>query len=142
MAVDGCIALSNDMTEQFGPIKTVDFRAFMRYPPMDEVEFYLRVVCYDGRVAYAKPEWIEIDLDDATVQSRPFLRLRPFQEVELHPLIPDSGGATLQVLMDDLWKCGVRPTEAVGSVGQLDAVQKHLKDMRRIAEKFLKINLP
>lgn len=38
-----------------------------------------------------------------------------------------------QVLMDDLWTCGIRPTEGQGSAGQLAAVQKHLEDMRRLA---------
>ena len=37
-----------------------------------------------------------------------------------------------QLLMDDLWNCGLRPTEGVGSVGQLKATQNHLADMRRL----------
>lgn len=32
----------------------------------------------------------------------------------------------LQVLMDDLWKCGVRPTEGAGSAGHAAATAKHL----------------
>ena len=38
-----------------------------------------------------------------------------------------------QQLMDDLWLAGVRPKEAAGSIGQLDAVKYHLEDMRSIA---------
>lgn len=38
-----------------------------------------------------------------------------------------------QILMDDLWACGVRPTEGRGTAGQLQAVQYHLEDMRKIA---------
>ena len=45
-----------------------------------------------------------------------------------------------QVLMDDLWACGIRPTEGMGSAGSLRATEKHLKDMRTIAFSALKIN--
>lgn len=34
-------------------------------------------------------------------------------------------------LMDELWNCGIRPTE-VGSPGELAAVKYHLEDMRRL----------
>lgn len=37
-----------------------------------------------------------------------------------------------QKLMDELWNCGVRPSEGAGSVGQLAAVQAHLQDMRTL----------
>lgn len=38
-----------------------------------------------------------------------------------------------QILIDDLWNCGVRPTEGTGSAGSLKATQEHLKDMQKIA---------
>jgi hypothetical protein len=44
-----------------------------------------------------------------------------------------------QVLMDDLWACGVRPTEGSGSAGSLKATENHLDDMRKIAFNRLKI---
>ncbi len=37
-----------------------------------------------------------------------------------------------QTLMDDLWVCGIRPTEGAGSAGSLAATQRHLEDMRRL----------
>lgn len=40
-----------------------------------------------------------------------------------------------QKLMDDLWDCGLRPSEGSGSAGQLAAVQKHLEDMRKLLSK-------
>jgi len=40
-----------------------------------------------------------------------------------------------QELIDDLWQCGVRPSEGSGSAGQLAAVQKHLEDMRSLVWK-------
>lgn len=37
-----------------------------------------------------------------------------------------------QELMDELWHCGLRPSEGTGSAGQLSATQKHLEDMRTL----------
>lgn len=37
-----------------------------------------------------------------------------------------------QQLMDDLWVCGLRPSEGTGSAGALAATQKHLEDMRKL----------
>lgn len=40
-----------------------------------------------------------------------------------------------QSLMDELYHAGVRPSQAAGSVGQLDAVKYHLEDMRTLVFK-------
>jgi len=37
-----------------------------------------------------------------------------------------------QRLMDELYNAGIRPTEGVGSPGQVKALQDHLADMRKI----------
>jgi hypothetical protein len=37
-----------------------------------------------------------------------------------------------QKLMDQLWDCGLRPSEGSGSAGALAATERHLKDMQRI----------
>lgn len=42
-----------------------------------------------------------------------------------------------QMLMDELWRCGLRPTEGTGSAGSLAATERHLADMRKIAFGFL-----
>lgn len=47
-----------------------------------------------------------------------------------HPVRLDKKEA--QLLMDDLWHCGVRPSDGAGSTGQLKATETHLKDMRRL----------
>ena len=44
-----------------------------------------------------------------------------------------------QILMDDLWDAGVRPSEGTGSAGALAATQKHLDDMRKIVFKELEM---
>jgi hypothetical protein len=45
-----------------------------------------------------------------------------------------------QMLIDCLWNCGLRPSEKVGTVGQLQATQKHLGDMRKLVEKWADID--
>jgi hypothetical protein len=42
-----------------------------------------------------------------------------------------------QRLMDELWNCGLRPSEGTGSAGSLKATQTHLADMQKIAFKLL-----
>jgi hypothetical protein len=65
--------------------------------------------------------------------------------------VPEMGGGKAafavnkehaQQLMDDLWRCGLRPTEGHGSVGQLGAVKDHLRDMQALAFGKLKIERP
>lgn len=41
-----------------------------------------------------------------------------------------------QFLMDELWHCGLRPTEGSGSAGSLAATEKHLQDMRALVFKL------
>ena len=43
-----------------------------------------------------------------------------------------------QELMDQLWSCGIRPTEGSGSAGSLAATERHLMDMQRIVFKDFK----
>lgn len=43
-----------------------------------------------------------------------------------------------QILMDELWNCGLRPSEGTGSAGSLAATERHLKDMQTIAMGLLK----
>jgi hypothetical protein len=38
-----------------------------------------------------------------------------------------------QFLMDELWRCGLRPSEGSGSAGSLAATERHLNDMRAVA---------
>jgi len=45
-----------------------------------------------------------------------------------------------QRLMDQLYEAGIRPTQGLGSVGQIEAVRAHLADMRKIAFQGLCIN--
>ena len=52
-------------------------------------------------------------------------------------LSPQEG----QVLMDDLWHAGLRPSEGSGSAGSLAATERHLADMRKLVGHQLKVTL-
>lgn len=58
------------------------------------------------------------------------LYAEPFAKIEIQEA---------QQLMDELWQCGLRPTEGAGSAGSLMATEKHLKDMQKIVYKKLGI---
>lgn len=75
---------------------------------------------FQGRVnAYAKrPEMMQREGNSLHLPIEPFAEL-------------DTTAA--QRLMDELWSCGIRPTEGRGSAGSLAATERHLDDMRRIA---------
>lgn len=44
-----------------------------------------------------------------------------------------------QRLMDDLWHCGLRPSEGTGSAGAMAATEKHLADMRKLVFETLPV---
>jgi hypothetical protein len=50
--------------------------------------------------------------------------------------------STAQQLMDELWRCGLRPSEGSGSAGSLAATECHLTDMRALAFAALKVPKP
>ena len=88
---------------------------------------------------------IEILLIDKTIDGRSGYG----QSVEFH--VPEKDGMIVeptfkldyddaQELMDDLWTCGLRPTEGSGSAGALAATQEHLKDMRKLVFDFVEKN--
>ena len=74
----------------------------------------------EGRRSYVEPVTIKT-LDEPCITS-PSMRLTPEEA---------------QMLMDALWRAGVKPTSE-GSPGQLDALRKHLEDMRSIAFGYVK----
>ena len=46
-----------------------------------------------------------------------------------------------QFLFDELFRAGLRPSDGSGSIGQLEATERHLEDMRKIALQFIKPKL-
>jgi hypothetical protein len=78
------------------------------------------------KIAHAKTVVFE-DVPDGTMFAEPTLRI---------------GETAAQSLMDQLWTCGIRPTEGHGSAGALSATQRHLEDMRQLVFKAHGIGKP
>jgi hypothetical protein len=88
------------------------------------ISFYLRQVTADSDAFIAQP--LEFKKHDNQTAAKPFLTLS----------MKDS-----QRLMDELWKCGLRPSEGSGSAGSLRATENHLSDMRKIVSNLLDVDL-
>ena len=88
----------------------------------NKIELSMVVAWSDGSLSAAKHvERVHVD-EGAVVD--------PFMVMPLE---------TAQLLMDELWGCGLRPSEGTGSAGSLAATERHLKDMKTIAFHALKI---
>lgn len=78
------------------------------------------------------------DRDSRTQELRPIILsiakepLKPSEYVGTDQMPTTMSIAEAQTLMEEFWRIGIRPTGAQGSVGQLDAVQAHLKDLQRL----------
>jgi hypothetical protein len=70
----------------------------------------------DGKLGIAKPLTYR-EVEKGAYMGDPTLRLC-------------TGEA--QQLMDELWRCGLRPSEGSGSAGALAATERHLADMRQL----------
>lgn len=80
--------------------------------------FYYRTEDDDGtQKVYLAATGEMKEITDAAVERSPTFSLRM-----------EEG----QQLMDELWRCGLRPTEGTGSAGAMAAVQAHLADMRKL----------
>jgi hypothetical protein len=75
----------------------------------------------EGHVFFAEPLVMrEVTIEEQCTQSRPTFSL-DFTEA--------------QRLMDELWNCGLRPSEGTGSAGAMAATERHLKDLQRLVFK-------
>jgi len=83
----------------------------------DSIEIAVFVNHDNGKVSVAEKLTL-VDFDPNSYLVDPTMRLKRDEA---------------QFLMDELWKCGLRPSEGSGSAGSLAATEKHLKDMQTIA---------
>ncbi len=60
------------------------------------------------------------------------LTFRPLEPTEVFEPQLELNDSEAQSLMDQLWQCGIRPTEGTGSAGAMAATQAHLADLRRL----------
>ena len=105
-----------------GNIKPIEFMA--RREEWDfGISLYSRQVTVGNGFYLAQPLMYE-KIDQPGLIAEPFARL----EIQ-----------AAQQLMDELWQCGLRPSEGTGSAGSLKATQDHLSDMQKTVYKSLKI---
>jgi hypothetical protein len=83
----------------------------------NKIEIYLRHE-QDNGVWFAEP--VVMTRREAYTFVEPHLRI-------------DTNSA--QMLMDELWNCGLRPSEGSGSAGALAATERHLADMQKLVFK-------
>lgn len=69
--------------------------------------------------------------DGRKFQAAP-MEMREFKPGEMIAAPLPLSHTEAQFLMDELWNCGLRPSEGSGSAGALAATQKHLDDMRKL----------
>lgn len=60
------------------------------------------------------------------------LTLRDFKVGDPGEMFMSLGIHDAQALMDELWGCGLRPTEGTGSAGSLAATERHLADLQKL----------
>lgn len=99
-----------------GNIKRIHIRARgSEFSPRDDVQFFFAVELDDGSQYVAK----EISF----VPMVRYTSMSSFIEVPGHEL---------QALVNDLWDVRVRPHDALASTGQLETINNHLADLRKL----------
>lgn len=102
----------------------------------------LRLFCGD------RPEWGGVDVIIARQQRVFGSRKWEALAASWSPLTDDFGAfptppalrldyALAQRLMDELWKCGLRPKEGTGSAGAMAATERHLADLQKLVDRFV-----
>lgn len=76
---------------------------------------------------------IEFLLRCGNAIARPLVFEKQEQDVAMTESCFRLGRREAQKLMDQLWNCGIRPSDGTGNQGQLQATEKHLSDMKKIA---------
>lgn len=82
----------------------------------------------------------------AVIEKHPTGRVMCAEPLTLRELTPGDyieptlrlSNQEAQFLMDELWRCGIKPSEGTGSAGSLAATERHLKDMQTIAMDLLR----
>jgi hypothetical protein len=95
--------------------KGPEIRAFRIVPRMNHIGIFIEEERKDAHYIAAPMDFVKHEL----------LTLDPPPTISLSP-------TAAQQLIDDLWDCGLRPSEGSGSAGQLAAVERHLADMQRL----------
>lgn len=108
-----------------GDVKPIEFMA-RREDWSYGVSLYSRQIIEGVKIMAAEPlTFKEADSGSISIAN-------PFMRIDIQQA---------QQLMDELWQCGLRPSEGTGSAGSLRATESHLSDMRKLVSKCLKTKL-
>jgi len=91
----------------------------------DQVEIFLGTHLVNGKKWYVKTMLFE-DWPEATMMQPAFT----------------MQSSDAQILMDNLWSLGIRPSRTESSADKASALQSHLDDMRAIVFDKLKVSRP
>jgi hypothetical protein len=91
------------------------------------VDVHLVIEDHFGKLNQAQPCTFKTIEDGEQTVGSPLIRLQPEQA---------------QLLIDELWVVGFRPTQGRQSEGQVASTEKHLADMRAITFAQLRIQQP
>lgn len=98
----------------------------IKKPHLDEIHLSLWEPSSAGRIAVVKS--ITMETIDAGSS---------FEDAAIRLQYEDA-----QILMDELYAIGIRPTDGRSTVGQVQAMQNHLDDLRRLVFKEKKQDEP
>lgn len=99
-----------------GNITRIHLRArSSEFTPMDDVEFFFAV-----------------ELDDGTRYAATEVTFKRFRLGTPMGCFIDVPAHALHQLANDLWDVRVRPHDALASTGQLETINNHLTDLRRL----------
>ncbi len=87
-----------------------------------------------------KPPWsnsIELLIKDGESVATNIIMTKFDRDVYVDPSLKLSNESA-QLLIDELWKAGLRPSEGTGIAGSLKATERHLEDMRTLVFKEIK----
>lgn len=72
------------------------------------------------------------DSNESIAVAEPMLFKKVEEHGVRHPPTIELRIDEATALMDDLWRCGIRPSNGDGSVGEIAAVRNHLADMQKL----------
>jgi hypothetical protein len=99
-----------------------------------KTEIYANKVIFSNALQFA---FIQRGQRGKTAAARPMVFDVIDDGVVVEPAIT-IGIDEAQQFIDELWRCGLRPSEGTGSAGSLAATERHLRDMQAITKGLLK----
>jgi hypothetical protein len=94
----------------------------------EDISFFLLIAeGSEGSERYS-PRWL---IQPLAIQEKVEIVAYTGAESALHPSFQLDAPAA-QMLMDDLWQAGIRPSQGVPSEGQKEALQEHIDTLRKL----------